>query len=102
MTRRKGELSARRIDRDWPHQVALRADHVAGRNYAVTHDFCRELSLCPRGHSVHYENIDYVVFCFADPAHAELFRKRFAGEHFDPRDRGRGANWHLWRKRQST
>jgi hypothetical protein len=97
MTRRKGELTANGIDRGWPYQVALEADKVAGRNYNFVHAFCRELSLTPRGHSVRRENIEYVVFCFADPAHADLFRKHFGGERFDPKDRGRGANWHQWR-----
>lgn len=36
MTRRKGELSAARIDREWPHQVALPADQGIGENYKVT------------------------------------------------------------------
>jgi hypothetical protein len=69
MTRRKGELTGGRIDREWPYQVALLADQVAGKHYSVTRDFCRGLSLCPRGHTVLRENITYSVFCFADPAH---------------------------------
>jgi hypothetical protein len=47
---REGELSKGTIDREWPHQVALRADFVAGRNFPIIHEFCRPLSLCPRGH----------------------------------------------------
>jgi hypothetical protein len=97
MTRRKGELSAAGIDRGWPHQVALPADQVTGANYNIVHGFCKDLSLCERGHSVRRDNVGYVVFCFADPAHAELFLMRFNGEHFDPKDRGRGSNWHRWR-----
>jgi hypothetical protein len=99
MTRRKGELSSRKIDRDWPYQVAVRADQVAGENYLIKHEFCRVLSLAPRGHSVRRRDADYVVFCFAERVHAELFRERFGGEHFDPKDRGRGSNWVHWRKR---
>ena len=99
MTRRKGEITSRRIDRDWPHQVALRAEQVKGENYRITHDFCRDLSLAPRGHTVRSGNGDYIVFCFADPAHADRFRVRFGGEHVDPRDRGRGNNWYQWRRR---
>ena len=48
MVRRKGELTRAGIDRGWPHQVALPASEVAGRNYPVLHEFCRGLSLCPR------------------------------------------------------
>ena len=57
MTRRKGELTSNRIDREWPHQVALPADQVRGENYDITYDFCRGLSLCPRGHTVRREDI---------------------------------------------
>jgi hypothetical protein len=96
MTRRSGELSARTIDRDWPHQVALPADQVMGNNFDIIREFCRALSLCPRGHTVQRDNVAYSVFCFGDPAHADLFRKRFGGERFDPKDRGRGRAWHLW------
>jgi hypothetical protein len=57
MTRRKGELSSRMMDREWPHQVPLPADEVMGDKYRVTHEFCRDLSLCPRGHSVCRDNV---------------------------------------------
>lgn len=99
MTRRKGELSGAGIDRGWPYQVALPAGQVTGANFNIVHDFCRNLSLCSRGHSVRRDDIEYVVFCFAEPAHAELFRAKFNGERFDPKDRGRGSNWHQWPKR---
>jgi len=99
VTRRKGELSAKMIDRDWPQQVALPADQLIGENYLITHEFCRELSLCPRTHTVRRGNTTYTVFCFADPSHADLFRERFRGERFDPKDRGRGSEWFLWCKR---
>jgi hypothetical protein len=39
---------------------------VMGRNYIMTHDFCRDLSLCPRESSVQREGTEYRVFCFAD------------------------------------
>lgn len=78
MIRRRGELSAAAIDRGWPHQVAVRADQITGVNYDMVHGFCKGMSLCERGHSVQRDNIDYVVFCFADPAHAELFRGSMA------------------------
>ena len=84
MVRRKGELTSKGIDRGWPHQVALPADQCSGRNYMTKHEFCRGLTLCPRGHSFRRDDRDYVVFCFADPAHAELLRDQFGGEPFDP------------------
>jgi hypothetical protein len=39
------------------------------------------------------------VFCFAEAPDADLFRERFSGERFDPKERGRGAAWHRWIKR---
>ena len=83
MSRRKGELSANMIDREWPHQIALPADQLIGKNYHVIYEFCRRLSLCSRGHTVQRNSITYKVFCFADPSHADLFRERFGGERFD-------------------
>lgn len=81
MIRRKGELSRATIDRDWAYQIALPADQCTGTQYAVKHDFCRGLSLCPRGHYFRRDDRDYVVFCFAEPSHADLFCERFDGEH---------------------
>lgn len=91
MVRRKGELSNDGIDGGWPHQVALPADVCTGRSYNVKHDFCRGLSLCVRGHSFRRDDRDYLVFCFAEAAHAESFRKEFGGEIVDPAKR-------LWRR----
>lgn len=97
MTRRKGELSKSAIDRGWPHQVALPADAVHEHFYVV-YGFCRGLSLCSRGHTVRREEMEYVVFCFAEAADADLFRERFDGERFHPKGRGRGSEWLMWRK----
>ena len=98
MSRRKGQLSPTMIDHGWPHQVAVQADRCSGANHAIMRDFCTELSLCRLGHSVFYEDQWWRVFCFADAAHAALFRKAFAGEPFDPRERGRGSSWARWHK----
>ena len=98
MSRRKGELTATLIDRGWPHQVALPEDACTGNNYKVQADFCRELSLCPRGKAVIHGDHWWQVFCFSDPIHADAFRERFGGEPFNPEDRGRGAAWAQWRK----
>jgi len=80
MVRRKGELSQAKINAGWPHQVALPADACKGAGYVATHEFCRGLSLCPRGRSFRRDDRDYVVFCFSYPAHAQAFRERFGGE----------------------
>jgi hypothetical protein len=98
VSRRKGELSAGEIDRSWPHQVALRSDMCRGTYYRTLHAFCRDLSLCSRGHSVYYEDEWWEVFCFAEEVHADAFRLRFGGERFNPKDRGRGRHWARWYK----
>ena len=84
---RKAELSKGTIDREWPHQVALRADRCTGRNYVTIHLFCEGLSLCPRGHFYYRDGIGMKVFCFEERAHAERFQARFGGEFIDPKDR---------------
>jgi hypothetical protein len=98
MVYRKGELSSAGIDSGWPHQVALPASVSEGSGYKVVHDFCKDLSLCPRGHCVHHDGQRYNVFCFATAADAEKFMQRFGGETFDPAKRGKGKNWMLWKK----
>jgi len=47
---RKGEMTKRALDRDYPHQVELRADLTTGKNYDIALAFCHGLSLAPRGH----------------------------------------------------
>jgi hypothetical protein len=98
MIRGKGELSPPGIDRGWPHQVALRASACEGGGYKVIHDFCQDLSLCARGHSIVHEGEWFHVYCFAEAGDAEKFMRRFAGEKFDPKQRGKGSNWARWNK----
>jgi hypothetical protein len=59
--------------------------------------FCRSLSLAPRHPTVRRNDVDYVIFCFADSDHAESFRVQFNGAPFDPSQRGRRTRWHEWR-----
>ena len=98
MVYRKGELSPAAIDRNWPHQVALPASASFNGGYKAIHDFCKDLSLCSRGHSVFHNGESFNVYCFSDGADADKFMSRFGGEKFDPKHRGRGANWVHWRK----
>lgn len=93
MGRRKGELSKARLDREWPHQVMLPANRCSGEWYPLMHAFCLHLSLAPRHHSLVRNDEWHLVFCFAVKEHAEIFRERFSGEHFDPATRGRGRDW---------
>lgn len=94
MVRRKGELSSAMIDRGWPFQVALEARLSMGDRYYTVHYFCKDLSLCPRGHHFYRDGKDFNVYCFAEREHAELFRAKFGGgEIVDVRER---PKW--WRK----
>jgi hypothetical protein len=98
MSRRKGELSANQIDREFPHQVMVLASSVAGvaggeRLKAAL----QGLAVCERHHSMVKNDEWRIVYCFADKAHADQFSEMWPGEHFDQSSRGRGANWSRWR-----
>ena len=99
MIYRKGELSPAAVDRGWPHQVALPESACTGANHKVHADFCQDLSLCVRGHSVFRDGRWWRVFCFAEVEHAARFMVRFGGERFDPADRGHGKSWAKWNKK---
>ena len=92
MVRRKGELSAADVNREWPHQVAVPARISVGPGYKVMHGFCEGLSLCPRGHSFKRDREWWNVFCFAERADAEKFKGRFGGEWFEAKRRGKGKD----------
>jgi len=101
MTRRKGEYSKSRLDREFPHQVIVPADRCSSANRAVIESLCRNLTLGPRHHSLFHQDRWHLVYCFADAAHADLFRETFGGETFDAKARGRGMNWHRLRRRST-
>jgi hypothetical protein len=84
MVYRKGAMTKAQIDREWPHQVALSAEFIRGRNSTIIDRFCRGLSLCPRHHSYERNGERYVVYCFADRMEAEFFQMHFDGTPMDP------------------
>ena len=96
--RRKGELSPAGIDRDWPPQVVLPARFCERGGYNEIHDFCKELTLCTRGHAVFHDREWFHVYCFEKLEDADKFRLRFGGDKFDPKQRGKGSNWARWKK----
>jgi hypothetical protein len=71
--RRKGELSAAAIDRGWPYQVVLPARFCEHGGYNEIHEFCRDLTLCSRGHALFRDGLCFHVYCFSEPADAEKF-----------------------------
>jgi len=85
MIRRKGELTRPRLDREWPHHVALPAERVRGlANSSEVRSMAAILSAAPLTYSLRHEKGDRVVFCFASPEVAQVFAGRFAGELLDP------------------
>lgn len=87
MVRRKGEMTNAAIDRGWPHQVAVEARLCRGEQYMTKYFFASELGVCERGHAFRRNDTDYVVYCFAERAHAELFMAKFGGTLYDPKTR---------------
>jgi hypothetical protein len=99
MVWRKGELSAAGVDRGWPHQVVLPARLCErGSGYKEIHEFCANLTLRARGHSLYHDGLWFHVCCFQESADAQKFLKKFGGQKLDPAERGRGANWARWRE----
>ena len=78
MISRRSELTSARLAREWPHWVAVRADQVAAHHGEILAS-CGSLSLAARHPTVRWNDVDYVLFCFADPDHAESFLQRFEG-----------------------
>jgi hypothetical protein len=80
---RKGEVTKRRIDRDFPHQVAIPIPEggLVARLMAM-HKFCdtRSIPYKTRGDLRRDPPADCMRFCFADPAHADAFMAEFGGE----------------------
>jgi hypothetical protein len=96
--RRKGELSPSAVDSGWPYQIVLPARLCGNGGYKEIHDFSKHLSLCSRGHAVFHDGQWLHVYCFKEPADAELFMRRFGGEKFNPKERGRGQHWAYWNR----
>ena len=93
------EFSKSKIDRDFPYQVALPADECKGKYFEVIRATSAALGAAPRDYSVRHDDRDYVVFCFANAAHAKGFMNTCGGEAFNPAERGRGKPWFVWWKR---
>jgi hypothetical protein len=98
MGRRKGEMSPAQLDRDYPFQVALPADRVAGKNHPIIEGAVAALGGASRTHTVRRDDRTYVVYCFLTKEDAHGFSNAFDGEPFDPRDRGRRRHWYQWKK----
>jgi hypothetical protein len=84
MSRRKGELTPSRIDREYPHQVEIEVPHMGlGNHLNEMHDFCRERGFKVKGHGGRLIASDRVIdvsyWCFATPEAADAFWQAFGG-----------------------
>jgi hypothetical protein len=88
MVYRKGELSRATINREWPHQLALSAEYLRGKNRIIVQRFCNGLSVCSRNRKYWRDREEYVAYCFADRSDAEFVQMHFGGEFVDPNNLG--------------
>jgi hypothetical protein len=65
--RRRGELSPASIDSGWPHQVVLPARFCEPGGYKEIHQFCADLTLCPRGHLLYHDGQWFHVYFLGMP-----------------------------------
>jgi hypothetical protein len=93
MTRRKGEITGRMNERDFPHLVELALPSGGfGNRTAEFAAFHRERGIeLRRGRGRNEGEQFYIRFCFSHAATAEAFQDRFGGEllTYAPRRRSR-------------
>ena len=70
------------IDRQWPHQVALKAP--LGKRLPDILEFCRRCGAAPRHPSFRRGDEDWVCIAFKVEADAHAFRDRFGGTPMKP------------------
>ncbi len=83
MSRRKGEVTSREIDRSHPHQVEIVVPEGGlGKGLETMHAFCRGRDFHTRsiGRKRIERRQDGMRWCFAAPEHADAFHARFGGE----------------------
>jgi hypothetical protein len=77
----EAENTHRHIDQDFPHQILIRSSpgDLASQILDM-HGFCRELAMNYRTQTGQQKGGDFIRYCFADPAQADLFATKFCGE----------------------
>jgi hypothetical protein len=84
----KGRAEPSKDRREWPHQLALSAEFLRGKNCIIVQRFCRGLSVCSRNRKYWREGKEYIAYCFASHGDAEFVQMHFGGEFVDPRNLG--------------
>ena len=79
MIRRKGQITQQQIDRDFPHQVAIKIP--AADSIREMHEFCHtRRHYQPADRRRHMlEIVEYTRFCFPEHADADAFVAKFGG-----------------------
>jgi len=110
MIYRKGGMTPKQIDREFPYQVELAIPEGGLKNIRELDAFCRGrgVVVTTRGiGKLRREGRSKAVrYCFTDPAHADAFLARFGGDRVAlpaqkppaPSIRRRGL-WSKWRER---
>jgi hypothetical protein len=83
MTRTRGQRSRTAINREFPYQVVLPENSVAGRELDRVIGFHDKLSLPIKSRSAFQNDQWYAIYCFADKEHALAFRLAFGGKLLD-------------------
>jgi hypothetical protein len=81
------------IGRDFPYRVVIRVPAGAVRPMLEhMHEFCRTREWTYRTHESSRKPgaWDYVIWCFANPMHAQVFRRHFGGERITVTEEFRG------------
>jgi len=91
--KRKGEITSRQVDRDFPHQIEMRIpDGGFGAALHGLQALCSGLGgrsrLVGRLRRIELGD-DAVRWCFKAPEDAATFRARFGGENLPPLTRAR-------------
>lgn len=75
MSRRKGEIGRRQIDREYPHQVEIAIPPGGlGTTLNELHGWAKQAGIDYRTRSVNRFPVEAMRWCFRDEATAEAFR----------------------------
>jgi hypothetical protein len=78
--RARDQSSRMLTDREYPHQVLVSAERVAGKMLDNVIAFHAELGIPTKSRSIRKDDRWYLLYCFADQQHAARFQVEFGGE----------------------